>query len=872
MKKYSKIDYVFNILITLFILFIAVIITRTTYIYGSRLDWESQHYYIPDYLRKQFYATGNIIPEFAANIGAGQNAYNFLYYGILNPIILISYLLPFVSMRTYISVSSILIVIASGWLFYRWIFKKYGTRVAFFSTVLFICASPLLVHSHRHIMFINYMPFLILALFGVDRYFEKKRRLLLIVSVALIIFTSYFFSVGAIFAITIYAIGTYLGKEKKVTVKSFLIEALKYAINIICSVMMAGVILLPAVFTMISGREKSNVSIDFEELLIPQFHDEFVLYGTYSMGLTGIFIISLMFGAFASEIKNKFISICFIIGLYVSVFVYALNGTMYVDGKVLIPFIPVGCYITASMLYRFITHDYDFKKLVKIVIIGQIPIVLTFHDKITWFYLLDVAIAMAGIVYFNSTSKFKYFAFNTMAISVGICIGANFKDSLVEKSSVYITSEDKQKDSVNYIVNDMDEYSRTGNTISTVQTMNCVYDMGQYSTTVYSSIYNRVYNNFFYNEMKNENPYRNSAIMSQPKNVLFNLYMGTKYLIGEDLDIKGYNKVYDNGVASVYKNEYANSLGYINYKTLNTKAYEKLSYPENVLALYSMTVTDESDCYEADVPKIHEINLDSLEAYDKEGIVNKISDGQYFIDNKKDSDVDSRQNVCVSIPVPEEYRDSLLFVTMDVDNTEYSRKNNGKYKSYSEKDVIIQINGISNKLTNPDWKYYNNNSTFEYTISSQNSIDTLEILFYDGVYEISNIKVYAVNYDELVSFTDDFDKFVVKKQDKAISNVIEGDILALKAGILNISIPYDSGFEITVDGEKTDYYMVDKGFIGINVNEGEHHVVITYHAPLLLKGKIMSLSGLVLLIILLIVDMKIRRSDNANSISDSAML
>ena len=43
-----------------------------------------------------------------------------------------------------------------------------------------MCATPLLFHSHRHIMFINYMPFLILGLMGIDLYFDKKKSWLLI--------------------------------------------------------------------------------------------------------------------------------------------------------------------------------------------------------------------------------------------------------------------------------------------------------------------------------------------------------------------------------------------------------------------------------------------------------------------------------------------------------------------------------------------------------------------------------------------------------------------------------------------------------------------------------------------------------------------
>ena len=51
-------------------------------IFGAKVDWLSQHSVLPDYFRQQFYQTGQFFPEYAANIGGGQNIYNFSYYEI----------------------------------------------------------------------------------------------------------------------------------------------------------------------------------------------------------------------------------------------------------------------------------------------------------------------------------------------------------------------------------------------------------------------------------------------------------------------------------------------------------------------------------------------------------------------------------------------------------------------------------------------------------------------------------------------------------------------------------------------------------------------------------------------------------------------
>ncbi len=49
-------------------------------VFGANVDWISQHSVLPEYFRQQFYSTGNLFPEFTANIGGGQNIYNFSYH------------------------------------------------------------------------------------------------------------------------------------------------------------------------------------------------------------------------------------------------------------------------------------------------------------------------------------------------------------------------------------------------------------------------------------------------------------------------------------------------------------------------------------------------------------------------------------------------------------------------------------------------------------------------------------------------------------------------------------------------------------------------------------------------------------------------
>ena len=206
MNKNAKKDYI-NILV-LIILFFLILFSMIgfNYVNGSTVDWDSQHVVIPDYFRKLFYDTKDLFPSFAFNLGSGENIYNLSYYGLLSPFILFSYLLPNVSMINYIQIVMVLVVIVSIILMYYWLRKRFNSKYSFLGTLLFLLAAPLIYHTHRHIMFIIYMPFLIMGLMGVDRYFDKNKRTLLVISVFLIIMSSYYYSVGSILCLIVYGI------------------------------------------------------------------------------------------------------------------------------------------------------------------------------------------------------------------------------------------------------------------------------------------------------------------------------------------------------------------------------------------------------------------------------------------------------------------------------------------------------------------------------------------------------------------------------------------------------------------------------------------------------------------------------------------
>lgn len=78
-------------------------------------------------------------------------------------------------------------------------------------------------------------------------------------------------------------------------------------------------------------------------------------------------------------------------------------------------------------------------------------------------------------------------------------------------------------------------------------------------------------------------------------------------------------------------------------------------------------------------------------------------------------------------------------------------------------------------------------------------------------------------------------------------NRVSGDIQVKQEGTLLLTIPYDEGWSILVDGEKAEPYVVGKALTGVHLTEGAHHISMKYTSPGLWTGSLISLLSVLLL-------------------------
>ena len=819
--------YIPYLLLTGLTLFFCRIFVGRYGIFGAKVDWLSQHSVLPDYFRQQFYATGKLFPEFAANLGGGQNIYHFAYYGLYSPLILPSYLLPFVKMSDYIMAVSITGLTASVLLFYYWLkSRKTDAGTAFILSLMFLLAGPMIGQYSGQIMFVDYMPFLCLALIGVDRYFEQEKSGLFTVSVFLMIMTSFYFSIGGMLSLVLYGLHRYFEQreENRVTVRSFLRDGLCFVRSMILAVLMSGFFLVPTALALTGGRSKEQ-NTSFASFFIPQITVERFAYSIYGIGLTTLVITVLLTGLLYRKVYEKVLTYGCVIVLVIPVFAYLLNGGLYIRDKVFIPFLPLLCYLISIYLEKCRKRELSFIAGIVPYIITTIFVYMARNQFVSkgigesiWKVLLAESILFL-ICYVLYCALKRYHKETKeilmLALPSVICLAVTMNTFYQMKPDRYVSRklyrdvvEEQNRQAVKEALKDDDGYYRTeqmGSDDENAADLNRIWDVDQNITSIYSSAYNPDYQTFRQKTFGLEEPFRNGMMQSVSKNPVFQRMMGVRYIVS-DSDVPGYTLVKKCGTTGIYQNKDAAPVMYATDRVMTEEEYKKLTFPYNQTAFLEYAVVGE-----------HTESSDQniMTAYEPVSLK--------MANNRTTGGAEQKT-------MQQEGQKQILFLRFRVDN------------AHPNKDVAVWINGIRNKLSAKDHVYYNENKIFTYAVPLKDGEDNISVTFGKGKYRLRHVQAYLGSLPERSELLYQSEIQVDKKQTE--DNVIQGTIRVKKDGWFITSIPYDKHFKIYIDGKETEIQKVNTAFLGCKIESGNHELKIIYHAPGTTTGKILSLIGI----------------------------
>lgn len=875
-------------------------------VFGAKIDWISQHSVLPDYFRQRFYETGELFPEFAANIGGGQNIYHFAYYGLYNPVLMLSYLLPFVKMSDYMMAVQFISLLASVLLMYAWLGRRgFPQIIRLGVTVMFLLSGPMIYHSYSQVMFVNYMPFLIMGLWGADRYFECRRNkrpaVWLTTSIFLMILTSFYFSIGGMLVLVLYGIHRFLavcdGRGEKITFRLFFWEGVRFAVPFVLAVMMSGILLVPTALTL-TGRGGESAGFRILELLIPSVPASRFCYSTHGIGLTTLALTALIAMLFGKKLYDRVLAWGCMAVLTVPVFAYLLNGGLYVRDKAMIPFLPLLCYVLACyldglgswkggivpyvltvVLIYVCRRQGEAGKYWKLILLDGIVMLVCFAviricrewaarraahaPKGPRAYSHGLCALPRRLLCLENMPRVSAAVFMLLGIAMLILFGyeAHARGAhAVDRAFYRETTDSYIGELIAKAAEGEDGFYRTeqlGNDAENAANLNRIWDMGQYISSLYSSSYHEGYREFREDTFQLEDPFRNFLMQSAVHNPVYQRFMGVKYVVSDE-EVPGYEEMpgdeaAEREVPRVYRNDQASPAAYATDRVIAEETYRELEFPYNQLALLQYAVVKDASADQL-----------AVNGKDQKEMVKKLVEeaDDYFEIEPVELDlperVEAEHSEKVKIDLPklsgEGVGERVLFLRFRVKNLRPS------------KDIAVWVEGIRNKLTSESHFYYNDNTEFTYAIPLKDGQKSVEMVLGEGRYQISDAEAFLGMLPDggNARMSDGGEEQeetgqesgcglyqseiqIDKKRTKG--NSIAGTIDVEQPGYFITTIPYDENFEIRVDDQEVEAEEVNTAFLGFGIEAGEHEIEILYYAPGVIAGKILSAAGILLLML-----------------------
>lgn len=853
---------------------------------GSQIDWISQHTVLAEYFRQRFYSTHEFFPQFASELGGGQNIYNFAYYGLYSPLVLLSYAFPFLSMEVWFQIMGILTHTADGVLCFFWLNRHLKKPYSICGAMVLMCSSAVVYHTYAQVMFVDYLPFLLLMLIGVDTCRKTKGKVLLIIGAMGTVLTSFYFAPAAFTAVGIYVLcGTKIESTGKGTgrlksVLLFLKDCLWQLFPVFYGIVLSAFYLCPVLCTLAGGRSGGK-DIQAADLFVPDVTVGKYLYKPYGLGMTAIAVMAVCMwiirGRKIGKERWKLALLLAVIFL-LPVFPWLLNGGLYARSKAFLPFLPLVCFLTASFLETLSDQNQIFSGKQLLTCFAAAGAVLLYgavgsSGEEQLLLVLDLVMIGVGLL-FTGTGLSSLFmsrgrqvkskwldrpdgltAILTLMMVLAVSIGTAVlsRDTHTERAliqelhdpGVRIAAEtilSEESYAVRMEVRGDREYEKAN--------QNRILTAGQNLTTCYSSVENPWYTRFR-QAIGLEKSTRNRLMLDAQRNPLFLRFMGVKYLIGGDCP-EGWTEVPLSGDAEnqkekvsagsqpqVYRQEKAAPLFYLTDQTMGEKAFQNLTWQEKQIGLLEYAIVPEQKESSQEKAGMENAGKDAEDSLSECGVT-------FAGTESSDKTVSYTEAGKLRIRLKKAAA-GRIFMERETQKGEYLFLSFRVKNNQSGKDVSVTVNGTKNKLSSIHTDYATGDDTFHYVFALPEGTRELSVIYGSGDYELEDISCLAGSVDE--NRNRSLYQNPVQLTQSSSGNGYEGLVQADDSGWLVTSLPYDENFHTTVDGKEIQPERLNTAFLGMHIQEGKHQVKIWYEsagsqAGLLLSGVAVVVGGI----------------------------
>lgn len=537
---------------------IALVLLLTSNVFGNTIDWYSQHVVIADALRHAIRSEHTLFPTYMKQLMGGGNIYHFSYYGYLRPDILIGALLIKVNMQTIIIAYSVLMMALSVICCY--IFLRQHTddeNICIFVSLL-VLLSSIFFHSHKQIMFVNYMPYLFLALISI----EKKNFVAFTLCGSMIVLHSYFYCIGCFIVCFIYLLYRYPQEWKKLFISYVLI------------VLLTAILTIPTLYIILMNG-KSGAPTQLSSLFIPSLNLKGLLYSKYGCGLTYISYILLVLALGDKQLRK--LSIVTLVSFYCPLVWFIMNGFLYARSKIMLVFIPIVAYIMCMMLVKIKEGDVKLSKYAVILLI--IPLFFIDYPVSA---LIDCLFASLLLLQKRKQVLYAYLVVPMLVVSFINGPSSFYKPKKSEKNVSQLVRRNKM---------------HTVADLTTRQNVNQTHGNILKRVSGYTSTNNKHYNEFLFDTLRIPVPTNNRVAQNDTDNIFYLKTLGIDTVISERNAPYGYSLKDQDKNVKLYQSNTALPQAYATSQLMSEKQFKKLSYPYTLDTLVNCAIVNKGNTH-----------------------------------------------------------------------------------------------------------------------------------------------------------------------------------------------------------------------------------------------------------------------------------
>lgn len=860
------------------VLIIGIFIYLKIYPFGANtylpVDAFGQYVNFLQYFRNVFTEGESVIYSFSKAIGGEM--YGLFAYYLMSPYNFISLFFQKGNMTLVFDIILVLKMASCSLSFTYYLNRRKKANFTNLIFAMMYAFSGYVITYGFNIMWLDAVILLPLVVAGIDDLIEKKKCILYIITLTLTLITNYYIGfMVCIFSLLYYIYRTLIGdlKNKKEILKKTGI----FSLASICTALIAGIVLVPVFIGLQDGRADFSFSdlnfdknFEIQKLISKLFTNSFNFDEIQNIAMPPIFcgilaniLVLVYFINSKIKLREKIFSLLFIVIFVLSFYIkganilwsmgnipawyiyrYAFCFTfIYIifakkgfenarDGMKIWKWIVVAIIFTALAIFAM-NLETNFSNLsdIKIdIVLGIIFILLLMLSKINFidngkkikkflskYYtkiitFIILIISSVNLVY-NATNNLRIIRENGSAVEQGIYgILINIFDRT--------TGTLKEHDSGIY---------RTEN--KTKITVNDALTFGYNSMTYSSSTYSKTVHSFLEKLGMTKNHVNIECNLENTEAV--DMLLGVKYLIvppGKEMyknyELE-YEELYIENNTKIYKNPYYLSFGYaVSEGIFNTNMENNNTFELQNEILKNMTGLNE-DVYIKHNGELKE-ELQGMKKYEN---VKENFQGLDNIENMYEK-IAEEGKIIFEFEVE---KDDNIYICMQAN---------------TDKAVTLNISGEKN----PRQISLKNNNMINLEKRRIGEKVTIEIVTEDNM-NINDIQVYYEDEEVLKKHYDILSKTQVDLE-KINNQKYEGKVKCDRKEYIIFTIPYDDGWKITVDGKEAKIKEVLGALMAVEVEEGEHEILLEYTLPGIKLGLALTFAGIIVFIVIIIMSKK----------------